>query len=393
MSDFGNFIKSAGVGGGGVNALEFLRGAMCGGKCLAIDTDAKSLEASNAEEKILIGKSITRSMSAGGDISLAERAAQDDIEAVKASLENVKLLFLSASLGGGTGSAAAPIVAKIAKDSGAFVVAFCTMPFAFEGDAKTRIAENAFKKIRSICDAAIALPNDEMLAETPQSNILTAYEKASLCARVAVGSLSALIAERGLINADFNALKNTFRTNSPHRTAFSFGSGQGAGYISKAMKSFDSFPALKSKFSAQKANRLLVGVRTGSDMSMEQLKQTLMASAAKFCNSESVIFGLKIEPSFQKRLEIVAIGLEISDELFEDETPQQPEPPAEIKPAPRPRARKMQRQPESQAEFEFVDINMKRGFFEETPRNIYNKEDLDIPTFMRRGAKIPHSKK
>lgn len=393
MSEFGNFIKAAGVGGGGVNALEFLRGAMCGGKCLAINTDAKSLEASSAEEKILIGKSVTRSMGAGGDISLAERAAQDDIDAITSALENVKLLFLTVSLGGGTGSAAAPVVVKIAKDAGAFVIAFCTLPFAFEGGAKTRIAENAFKKIRSICDAAIALPNDEMLAESAQANILAAYEKASMCARVAAGSISSLISEGGLINADFNSLKNTFHTNAPHRTAFSFGSGQGANYIAKAMKSFDSFPALKSKFSAQKANRLLVGVRAGSDMSMEQLKQTLMAAAAKFCNSESVIFGVKIEQSFQKRLEIAAIGLEISDELFEEETPQEPEPPAETKPAPRQRARKPQKNPATQGEFEFVDIDLKRGFFEETPRNIYNKEDLDIPTFMRRGRKIPHSKK
>ena len=392
MSEFGNFIKAAGVGGGGVNTLEFLRGTMCGGSCIAINTDAKSVEASNAAEKILIGRSITRSMSAGGDISLAERAAQGDIDAIKAALENVKLLFITTSLGGGTGSAVAPIVAKIARESGAFVVAFCTMPFAFEGTGKTRIAENAFKKMRSICNAAVALPNDEMLAESAQANIVQAFEKASLCVRAAVGSISAFIAEPSLINIDFNALKNTFQTNSPSRTAFSFGSGQGANYISKALKSFESFPALKSGFSARKAGKLLVGVRTGSDMTMAQLKETLIAAAAKFSSSENVIFGAKIEPSFQKRLEIMAIGLELSDELFEEDGPVAEEPPKE-QPKPARKARRTPPPPASQSEFEFMEVDLKRGFFENTPRNIYNKMDLDIPTFMRKGEKIQLSKK
>lgn len=392
MSNFGNFIKAAGIGGGGVNSLEYLRGALCGGSCLAVNTDAKSIEASLAAEKILIGKSITRSMGAGGDISLAERAAQDDLDAIRAALEGVKLLFITASLGGGTGSAVAPIVAKIARDLGICTIAFCTLPFSFEGQTKTRIAENAFKKMRTICNAAIALPNDEMLAESAQANIISAFEKASLCIRAAAGSISNLVSERGLINVDFNSLKNTLQTSAPARAAFSFGSGQGANYVSKALKSFESFPALKSKFSAQKADKLLVGVRTGSDMPMAQLKETLIAMASKFTSSENVSFGVIIEPSFQKRIELTALGLEVSDELFEEPETQEEEKPKETQKKAR-KTRHNKSVEQNQSEFDFVDVDLKRGFFDDTARNIYGKEDLDVPTFMRRNIKIQVSKK
>lgn len=392
MSNFGNFIKAMGIGGGGVNALEYLRGTLCGGSCVAINTDAKSIEASLASEKILIGKSITRSMGAGGDISLAERAAQDDLDTIKASLENVKLLFITTSLGGGTGSAVAPIIAKIARDANILVIAFCTLPFKFEGQSKTRIAENAFKKMRSICNAAIALPNDEMLAESAQANIIQAFEKASLCMRVAAGSISNLVSEQGLINVDFNSLKNTLHNTSISKTAFAFGAGQGANYISKALKNFDAFPALNSEFSAQKADKLLVGVRTGSDTQMSQLKDTLIAVASKFTSSENVNFGVVIEPSFQKRIEVLALGLEISDELFEEAEKIEEEPPKEIVKAPR-KSRYKQKVEPNQSEFDFVDVDLKRGFFDDTVRNIYGKEDLDVPTYLRRNIKIQISKK
>ncbi len=392
MSNFGNFIKAVGIGGGGVNALEYMRGTLCGGSSLAINTDAKSLDASLASEKILIGKSITRSMGAGGDISLAERAAQDDLDAIKAAIENVKLLFITTSLGGGTGSAVAPIVAKIAKDAGIIVIAFCTLPFKFEGQSKTRIAENAFKKMRAICNAAIALPNDEMLAESAQANIIQAFEKASLCMRAAAGSISNLVSKGGLINVDFNSLKSTLQSNSVAKTAFAFGSAQGANYISKALKNFDNFPALKSEFSAQKADKLLVGVRTGNDMQMAQLKETLIAIASKFTSSENVSFGVVIEPSFQKRIEILALGLELADELFEEpEVVEEPKPIEPIKVPRKPRYKP--KKEENQSEFDFVDVDLKRGFFEDTVRNIYGKEDLDVPTYLRRNIKIQISKK
>lgn len=390
MSNFGNFIKAVGIGGGGVNSLEYLRGTLCGGSCLAINTDAKSIEASSAEEKILIGKSITRSMGAGGDISLAERAAQDDLDAIKAAFENVKLLFITVSLGGGTGSAVAPVAAKIARDLGICVIAFCTLPFSFEGQGKTRVAENAFKKMRAICNAAIALPNDEMLAESAQANIISAFEKASLCVRAATGSISNLVSERGFINVDFNSLKNTLQTPAPAKTAFAFGSGQGANYVLKALKNFESFPALKSKFSAKKADKLLVGVRAGSDTQMAQLKETLISMASKFTNSENVSFGVIIEPSFQKRIELTAIGLEVSEELFEE--PEEEEKPKETQKKPR-KIRHNKNIEQNQSEFDFVDVDLKRGFFDDTARNIYGKEDLDVPTFMRRNIKIQISKK
>ena len=123
---------------------------------------------------------------------------------------------------------------------------------------------------------------------------------------------------------------------------------------------------------------------------MAQLKETLISMASKFTNSENVSFGVIIEPSFQKRIELTAIGLEVSEELFEE--PEEEEKPKETQKKPR-KIRHNKNIEQNQSEFDFVDVDLKRGFFDDTARNIYGKEDLDVPTFMRRNIKIQISKK
>lgn len=393
-------IRVLGIGGAGVNCAEMAAAAVPGIEVFAIDTDGAALEGAKSCEKILIGASVTRRMSAGGDASLGSRAVQADIDAVKSAVAGADLVIILAGLGGGTGSAASIAAAEAARDAGAKVVAFCATPFAFEGAARTGLAGRAMAAMADVCDAAVELPNDAMSEAHAGVPAREAFAAMNACAVSSAASLAAMLMKTGLINADFAALKNMLSSPKKRRAAFAFGRGEGPDPVTPALAAFSKFPGRKSAFCAKKADRLVACVRFGEDLPMEELKRALISAAAEFCDHENVIFAACPEASMNGRVEISAIGVEF---LEEPDAPRQAagtgilELPAkeaereQARPQPaRARARiaRAAAANESQSEFEFVETDLKRGFFEGTPPNPYGKEDLDVPTFMRRGIKI-----
>ena len=206
-SDSENFalIRVIGVGGGGSNAVNrMIRAEMMGVEFIACNTDAQALLQSDAPHKIRIGDKVTRGLGAGGDPTIGQRAAEEDSEKIAEALEDSDMVFITAGLGGGTGSGAAPVVAQIAKESGALTIGVVTKPFAFEGNKRKLVAEKAAEELKAQVDTLITIPNDR-LKDVVQKNtsILDAFRVVDDVLRQGVQGISDIITVPGLINLDF----------------------------------------------------------------------------------------------------------------------------------------------------------------------------------------------
>src|SRR5664280_613961 len=206
-SDSENFalIRVIGVGGGGSNAVNrMIRAEMMGVEFIACNTDAQALLQSDAPHKIRIGDKITRGLGAGGDSSVGQRAAEEDAEKITDALRDSDMVFITAGLGGGTGSGAAPVVAEIAKDLGALTIGIVTKPFSFEGVRRKLVAERAAEALKAKVDTLITIPNDR-LRDVVQKNtsIIDAFRFVDDVLRQGVQGISDIITVPGLINLDF----------------------------------------------------------------------------------------------------------------------------------------------------------------------------------------------
>ena len=198
-------IRVIGVGGGGSNAVNrMIRAEMMGVEFIACNTDAQALLQSDAPHKIRIGDKVTRGLGAGGDSSMGQRSAEEDSDKIAYALAESDMVFITAGLGGGTGSGAAPVVAQIAKDAGALTIGVVTKPFAFEGNRRKLVAEKAAEELKAQVDALITIPNDR-LKDVVQKNtsILDAFRVVDDVLRQGVQGISDIITVPGLINRDF----------------------------------------------------------------------------------------------------------------------------------------------------------------------------------------------
>ena len=203
-------IKVFGVGGGGCNALEQIISAEIDGvtfKC--INTDSQALSKFPPENVIRLGANLTRGLGAGADPAIGKQAAEESSEEIAAAIGNADMLFITSGMGGGTGTGAAPTVAKIARDLGVLTVAVVTEPFSFEGDRRKRMAETGLLELRDNADSMIVVPNENLLTFLgPDISLLEAFEAANDVVTNAVQSIAELITANGLINVDFADVKS-----------------------------------------------------------------------------------------------------------------------------------------------------------------------------------------
>ena len=213
LTDRNIAIKLVGVGGAGSNAVDRLKMENLERLQLAvINTDYQALASSPVQDKVLIGMSVTRGLGAGGDPELGREAAEADREKISAVVKDCDLVFLVTGMGGGTGSGASPVVAEIAAETGALVIAFVTMPFSFEGGRRLKQAEEGLRALRQVCDAVIPLPNDVLLQEAAENEtVLDSFARADEWIGRGVKSIWAMLFKTGLINLDFATLRQAFQ--------------------------------------------------------------------------------------------------------------------------------------------------------------------------------------
>ena len=408
-------IKLIGVGGGGSNAVDRLKMENLDRLQLAvINTDLKALGTSPVQDKILIGATLTRGLSAGGDPELGRKAAEADADKIAEIVRDTDLIFLVAGLGGGTGSGAAPIVAQIASDAGAVVIAFVTQPFSFEGGRRSRQAEEALTELRRVCDAVIPLSNDMLLQEgTEETSVLDSFARADEWIGRGVKSIWGMLSRTGLINVDFTAMRQVFQ-NRGGKTLFGLGVGSGENPSAAALEDLKNCPLLHTPGHARKADRLLVNITGGADLTLAKVNELMSAITEQFGNDAHVVMGAAIDEALQGRVEICVMGVtDVGGRNFvrraTNPPMRRPEKPTtstsagagsttNVKTVVAPDAvtggsAKGSMPPHAakpeQEEFGFQGEPVEnRGAFDKSDRNLFEGQDLDVPTFLRKGIKV-----
>jgi len=402
LTDRSIAIKLVGVGGAGSNAIDRLKMDNLERLQLAvINTDLQALSSSPVQDKVLIGGQLTRGLGTGGEPELGRQAAEADRDKIAAVVKGCDLVFLLAGLGGGTGGGATPIVAEVATEQGALVIAFVTMPFSFEGGRRLKQAEEGLTALRRACDAVIPLSNDVLLQECSDSTgVLAAFAQADAWIGRGVKSIWSMLFRTGLINLDFATLQQVFQSRGG-KTLFSLGSGEGPQAVAQAIESIKLCPLLHPTEYSRKADRLLVNIIGGTDLTLPMVNELMTAITGQYGRDSHVIMGAVIDEGMQQRLEVCVLGT--TDVGNRSQTPWRPRNAGRLA-APAP-GRAVNEKPASAAagpvavpdpvaaaraeqnEFSFSEVES-RGHFDKTDRNLFEGQDLDVPTYLRKGIKI-----
>jgi cell division protein FtsZ len=311
-------IKVVGVGGAGGAAINRMVDAGVEGvEFVAINTDAQALHHSKAQTKIHIGHETTRGLGAGADPKVGQNAAEESIDDIRKALDGSDMVFITIGAGGGTGSGAGHIVAKVAKEQNALVVGFATKPFAFEGDKRTKNAETAIENLSKSVDTLITIPNDRLLQTIDRSTpILEAFKVADDVLRQGVQGISDLITVHGLINLDFADVKAVMSDAGSALMGIGRASGDNRA-VEAAQQAVES-PLLE--VSIDGARGVLFNVIGGDDMSMHEINtvaETITSSADKDAN---IIFGATINPDLEGELIVTVVATGFEDSYFSKQT-------------------------------------------------------------------------
>lgn len=297
-SDSENFalIRVIGVGGGGSNAVNrMIRAEMMGVEFIACNTDAQALLQSDAPHKIRIGDKITRGLGAGGDASIGQRAAEEDRDKIADALADSDMVFITAGLGGGTGSGAAPVVAEIAKEQGALTIGVVTKPFSFEGSRRKLIAETAAEDLKAKVDTLITIPNDR-LRDVVQKNtsIVDAFRVVDDVLRQGVAGISDIITVPGLINLDFADVRTVMKDAGS--ALMGIGRATGDNRALEAARQAVASPLLEINISG--AQGILFNITGSSSLTLWEVTEAAEEIRAAADPEANIIFGT----SFNERL-------------------------------------------------------------------------------------------
>lgn len=305
-------IKVVGVGGaGGAAVNRMVEAGIENVEFLAVNTDAQALQNSMADVKIHIGRDTTRGLGAGADPTVGERAAEESREEIRQALEGADMVFVTLGAGGGTGSGAGHVVAKVAKELNILVVGFATKPFAFEGEKRRRNADIAVENLRDSVDTLIIIPNDRLLQTIDrQTPLLEAFKVADDVLRQGVQGISDLITVHGLINLDFADVKTVMSNAGSALMGIGRASGENRA-IQAAQQAIDS-PLLE--VSIDGARGILFNVIGGNDLSMHEINSAAEAITAAADPDANIIFGATISPELDGEviITVVATGFDAS---------------------------------------------------------------------------------
>lgn len=340
-SQFAN-IKVVGVGGGGNNAVNrMIHANLQGVHFIAMNTDAQALQLSEAPDKIQLGEKLTKGLGAGSNPEIGQRSAEESREAIRSVLAGSDMVFITAGMGGGTGTGAAPIIAEIAKEEcSALTVGVVTKPFAFEGKRRQLQAEKGIEMLKAKVDTLITIPNDRLLQVVDKrTSILDAFKMADDVLRQGVQGISDLITIPGLINLDFADVR-AIMTNAGS-ALMGIGHASGDDRAVQAAKQAISSPLLESSIKGAKG--ILLSLSGSSNLSLFEVNEAAGIVAETADPDANIIFGAVINEDLQDQLivTVIATGFELTERLSKP-----PELELELKP--------------------------------------FTSEDLDIPAFLRR---------
>lgn len=303
-------IKVVGVGGGGVNALNrMIESGLRGVEFVAINTDAQALLMSEAHVKLDIGRELTRGLGAGADPEVGKRAAEDHEEEIEAALRGADMVFVTAGEGGGTGTGAAPIVARVAKRVGALTVGVVTKPFGFEGKRRMQQAEMGIEAIRAEVDTLIVVPNQRLLEIANKTvSVVEAFNTADDVLRAGVQGITDLITTPGLINLDFADVKSVMQ--GAGSALMGIGTAKGEDRAVRAAEMAVSSPLLESSIDG--AHGVLLLVQGASDLGLHEIDEAARLVQEAVSPEANIIYGTTIDDTLgdEVRITVIAAGFD-----------------------------------------------------------------------------------
>ena len=299
-------IKVVGVGGGGGNAVNrMIASGLSGVEFWAMNTDAQVLEMSSAPRKVQLGTKLTNGLGAGGNPSVGEKAAEESREDITVALDSADMVFVTAGMGGGTGTGAAPVVAKIAKEMGALTIGVVTKPFKFEGKKRLAQALAGLEKLKENVDALIVIPNDKLMEvverRTTFKDAFSVVDEVLLCG---VQGISDIILVGGLINVDFADVKTIMQSSGSALMGIGKSSGEGRA-LEAAKLAIDS-KLLETSING--ATGIIMNVTGGPDMTLHEVNEAASIIHDAISDDADVIFGSVIDDSIQGEIQITVIA-------------------------------------------------------------------------------------
>ena len=313
MDNFSNTakLKVVGVGGAGGNAInDMIESNITSVDFIAINTDQQDLDRSQAPVKVLLG----RGMGAGADPEKGRIAAKESEEKIKEVLEGTDMLFITAGMGGGTGTGASPIIAEVAKAMGILTVAIVTKPFSFEGPLKKNNAATGINNLRENVDTLIAIPNDRLF-EIPGMNIslMNAFKEANGVLKMGIKGISDLITKQGIVNLDFADIKSIMQNSGI--AMLGFGEANGDEKAKSATAQSLNSPLLEK--SIEGARKILINVTAGPDIGLQEIQEVAETIAEKAGNDKAnLIWGYIMEPELEGTISVSLVATDFQEELL-----------------------------------------------------------------------------
>ena len=310
-------IRVIGIGGGGGNAVNrMIEAKLQGVNYISTNTDAQVLAFSNAEQKIQIGSNITKGLGSGSDPEIGRQAAEEDKDKISKALEGAEMVFITAGMGGGTGTGGAPIIARLSKDLGALTVGVVTKPFSFEGHRRMRQAEEGIKLLKECVDTLIVIPNDRLLQVVDENtSILDAFKIADEVLLHGIQGITDIVIEPGLINVDFADVKMIIKNAGT--AIMGMGRASGENRAVKAAQRAINSPILETKIEGAKG--ILFNISGSSNLSLHEVNKAAEI-ISKAANPEAnIIFGAVInkELNDEVKITVIAAGFETLEKIRE----------------------------------------------------------------------------
>lgn len=360
-------LKVVGVGGGGCNAIEsMIKRGLTGVEYVAINTDAQVLQKNSADHKIQIGVGLTKGLGAGADPEVGRKATEEDRDKIKSVLNNSDMVFVTAGMGGGTGTGGAPIIASIAKSIGALVIGIVTKPFRWEGKKRMMNAETGIQELRQFVDSLIVIPNERILNILDSSvGALTAFDKPNEVLYEATRGIADIITVPGIINVDFADVRSVMNQSGEALMGCGISSGENRS-VEAAQKAISS-PLLEG-ISIKGAKNILLNVTGSTNMTMQEIEEGNRVIYEAAGEEANVIFGLVNKDEMNEYISYTVIATGFSSK-------------SDFSGVSKLKSEKKEKPKEQKEEFKF-------GGFDKSKFEINEDDDLDVPTIFRvKGSK------
>jgi cell division protein FtsZ len=378
-------IKVLGVGGGGGNAVSHMvQAGLEGVDFICINTDAQALKHSKVKTALQIGCNITKGLGAGADPEVGRQAAMEDRDRIVELIEGCDMLFITAGMGGGTGTGAAPVVAQVAKELGILTVAVVTKPFAMEGNKRSRVADQGMLELSKYVDSLITIPNEKLLSVLGSScTLLDAFKAANTVLQGAVQGIAELITRPGLINVDFADVRTVMSETG--MAMMGSGAASGEDRAREAAEAAISSPLLED-INLAGAQGILVNVTAGMDLSIGEFQEVGNVIKQFASDDATVVVGTVIDPEMANQIRVTVVATGLGKPVVKAA----PQPLAASIAPPQPAMRVVRpRTALGTADYTMLDkptVQRQRAVGDGLRPDLDSEELLDIPAFLRRQA-------